>query len=195
MNFGVAVAILAQNYPMSPAFVNLFNRTVRTVAADIRNALTWRLQELSIGFHNRSSSSLLQAKIVRDVENVELTLQQAVGPGMSAIFVLLGAVVTTAVRVPAFVLVFAVMVPIRVILVRMLQRSSSQRNERYRRRVEHLFGAGRGNGGPHACHPRPRHGTACSYAGRRKQVQLLKKRSAFINITVEGTLTLRQRLD
>jgi ATP-binding cassette subfamily B protein len=72
------------------------------------------------------------------VENVELMLQQSVGPGMSAVTVLTGALVTTAVRVPAFVLVFAVTVPIGVVLVRMLQRNSTTRNEQFRKEVENL---------------------------------------------------------
>ncbi|MGC0239589.1 ABC transporter ATP-binding protein [Arthrobacter sp. SD76] len=138
VNFGIAVALLAQNYPTSLAFVRLFSTTVRSVAAEIRNALTWRLQELSIGFHSRSSSSVIQTKIVRDVENVELMLQQSVGPGMSAIFVLLGAVITTALTVPAFVLVFAVTVPVGALLVRLLQKSAHDRNEHFRRQVESL---------------------------------------------------------
>ncbi|WP_035749004.1 ABC transporter ATP-binding protein [Arthrobacter sp. 35W] len=138
INFAVAAAILAQNYPMSLAFVHRFSTIVRSAAAELRNMLTQRLQELSIGFHHRSSSSVIQTKVVRDVENVELMLQQCVGPGMSAITVLIGALATTAVRVPSFVLVFAVTVPIGVVLVRMLQRSSADRNEQFRKQVENL---------------------------------------------------------
>ncbi|TDT74651.1 ATP-binding cassette subfamily B protein [Arthrobacter sp. AG258] len=138
MNLATGAVLLALNYPTSLAFVHRFSATVRSVAAEIRNVLTKRLQELSIGFHNRSSSSVIQTKLVRDVENVELMLQQCVGPGMSAIIVLIGALVTTAVRVPSFVLVFAVTVPIGVVLVRTLRKSSAERNEQFRRQVEKL---------------------------------------------------------
>ena len=49
---------------------------VRQIGADLRNALTARLQSLSIGFHTRVSASIVQTKVVRDVENIELMLQQ-----------------------------------------------------------------------------------------------------------------------
>ena len=64
---------------------------VRDTGADLRNALAARLQSLSIGYHTRVSSSLVQSKVVRDVENVELMLQQVTHPLLSSIMVLIGA--------------------------------------------------------------------------------------------------------
>ena len=121
LNFGLALTVLAQNYPTSIGFINHFSAVVRRLAVELRNALTYRLQELSIEFHNRASSSVIQTKVVRDVENIELLLQQSVGPGLLAINVLIGALVTTAIRVPAFVPVFVITVPVSVLLVRMLR--------------------------------------------------------------------------
>ena len=68
----LALAALLQNYPNHLAYTKLFMSVVRQVGADLRNALTERLQALSIGFHTRISSSVVQTKVVRDVENIEL---------------------------------------------------------------------------------------------------------------------------
>ena len=66
----------AQNYPNHILYTRNFMRVVRDTGAGLRNALAARLQTLSIGYHTRASSSVMQTKVVRDVENVELMLQQ-----------------------------------------------------------------------------------------------------------------------
>lgn len=134
----IALAILVQNFPTNIVFVTLYMGSVRQLAVDIRNRLTHQLQELTIGYHARATSSIIQTKIIRDVENIELMLQQSAQTGFSAFFVLIGAIVVTALRVPAFVPVFFVAVPVAALLVRGLRRQSNARNEQFRHTVEHL---------------------------------------------------------
>ncbi len=133
-----AVLLIAANYPANIAWVTLFFSTVRDLAVSLRNALAHRLQELSIGYHSRSSSSVIQTKVVRDVENVELMLQQGVGPMLSALGIVTGATVVLAVQVPASLIAFAVLVPASAGLIRWIRVRSDRRNERFRRDIEHL---------------------------------------------------------
>ena len=137
---GLALAALLQNYPNHLAYTKLFMAVVRQVGADLRNALTERLQALSIGFHTRISSSVVQTKVVRDVENIELMLQQITHPLLSASVVVTGAIVMTAVEVPQFLPVYALTVPLAVGLRFMLAKRSRAYNESFRRQVE-LFSA------------------------------------------------------
>jgi ATP-binding cassette subfamily B protein len=109
---------------------------VRDLGVSLRNRLAHRLQELSIGFHNRSSSSVMQTKVVRDVENVELMLQQGANPLLSAFGVIVGAIVVIAIQVPGFLLVFLLVAPLAVALVRGVRSRAETRNERFRRDVE-----------------------------------------------------------
>lgn len=132
----IAIGALLLNYPAHLLFVRLFSGAIRRIAADLRNRLTARLQYLSIGFHSRASASVIQSKVVRDVENIELMYQQAVPPALSTVFILIGAITVTAVQVPAFVLVYALTVPVAVILVSLVRRRMTQRNEEFRREVE-----------------------------------------------------------
>lgn len=136
----LALAALLQNYPNHLAYTKLFMSVVRQVGADLRNALTERLQALSIGFHTRISSSVVQTKVVRDVENIELMLQQITHPLLSASVVVTGAIVMTAVEVPQFLPVYALTVPLAVGLRFMLAKRSRAYNESFRRQVE-LFSA------------------------------------------------------
>ncbi|HEY1531062.1 MAG TPA: ABC transporter ATP-binding protein [Galbitalea sp.] len=138
INAGVAAVILLMNYPLNVVYVHLFSNAVRHVAADLRNGMSSRLQLLTIGFHSRTSAAVIQSKVVRDAENVELAMNQSYGVGLSAVCVLLGALISTAIRVPAFVLVFLVIVPIAAALLILLRRRSSKLNESLRREFEHF---------------------------------------------------------
>ncbi|TXK20021.1 ABC transporter ATP-binding protein [Homoserinibacter sp. GY 40078] len=131
-----AVALIALNLPMHVTFVRLFFGTSRALGARLRNGLAARLQSLSIGFHSRSSSAVIQSKVVRDVENVELMFQQAGPPALSAVFALSGAIVMTAITVPQFLIVYALTVPVAATLTLAMRRRSARRNEDFRREVE-----------------------------------------------------------
>ncbi|NQX28352.1 ABC transporter ATP-binding protein [Microbacteriaceae bacterium VKM Ac-2854] len=133
---GIAVIALAQNYPNHVLYTRFFMSAVRHTGADLRNALAARLQTLSIGFHTRASSSVVQTKVVRDVENVETMLQQVAHPLLSASMVAIGAIVMTAVNVPAFLPVYALAIPLAVLLRAFLGSRSREGNETFRREVE-----------------------------------------------------------
>ncbi|WP_106815100.1 ABC transporter ATP-binding protein [Microbacterium timonense] len=134
--FAIAAALLLQNYPMHLVYTRNFMTVVRDTGAELRNALAARLQSLSIGYHTRVSSSIVQTKVVRDVENVELMLQQVTHPLLSSTMVLIGAVAMTAIAVPEFLPVYALAVPIALGLRWALGRRSRARNEVFRREVE-----------------------------------------------------------
>lgn len=132
----VAIVLLVQNYPNHLLYTRLFMSAVRDTAAQLRNRLTEQLQALSIGYHSRASAAVIQSKVVRDVENVEVMLQQASHPLLSATMVLIGAIVMTAITVPQFLPVYALAIPCAVVLRVLLARRSAERNERFQREME-----------------------------------------------------------
>lgn len=134
--FALATALLLQNYPNHILYTRNFMTVVRDTGADLRNALAARLQSLSIGYHSRVSSSIVQTKVVRDVENVELMLQQVTHPLLSATMVMIGALSMTAVAVPQFLPVYALAVPIAIGIRYGMRNRSRERNEVFRREVE-----------------------------------------------------------
>ena len=130
--------LLLSNYPASMAFVRLSSRTYRHLAAQLRTSTAEVLQGLSIDFHTRTSAAIIQSKLVRDVENVEMMLGTAIPVFFSGIGILIGAIVVTTVQVPVFVLVFAAVVPITVIIISVLGRALRPHNENFRREIESL---------------------------------------------------------
>ncbi len=136
--FALAAVLLLQNYPNHIIYTRNFMTVVRDLGADLRNALTARLQSLSIGYHTRMSSSIVQTKVVRDVENVELMLQQVTHPLLSSTMVMLGALGMTAITVPQFLPVYALTVPIAIGIRYGMRNRSQRRNEVFRREIETL---------------------------------------------------------
>jgi ATP-binding cassette subfamily B protein len=138
LNAAILGLVLLQNIPVHVMWVRLNSRIVRRTGVTLRSELTQRLQQLSIGFHTNAGSARLQNKVVRDVENVELMLQQVSEAGSAAVITLLGALVMTAIRVPQFVPLFLIVVPAAAILVSVIRTRSGLRNEQFRHRVEQL---------------------------------------------------------
>ncbi len=138
INAVLLAIVLLQNIPTHVLWVRLSSRIIRHLGIDLRSGLTAHLQRLSIGFHSRVGGSLLQTKVVRDVENVEQMLQQVGQAGTSAVFVLLGALILTGLRVPQFVPLFILVVPFTAVLIAAVRKRSATRNEAFRHRIERL---------------------------------------------------------
>ena len=130
--------LIAQNLPLHWLYVRALSRSVRTVETNLRMALCRRLQELSISYHRRTSAGVLQAKIVRDVENVVESSRQTVDSGLTALTTLLGALIITGIRTPEFLPVFALAVPAAAGLTYAMRRSMTARNARFRAQVERM---------------------------------------------------------
>ncbi|GAA1310297.1 ABC transporter ATP-binding protein [Saccharothrix xinjiangensis] len=135
---GVIMLILVVNYPLHLLYVRLLHGSVRRAGTALRSALCTRLQELSIGYHDRTSAGVLQAKVVRDVETVEQMAQQTTDTGMSALTVLVGGLTIVGFRAPHFLPVLLLIVPLAALVVLRLRSSLRDHNEVFRQDVEHL---------------------------------------------------------
>lgn len=132
----VMVLVIAQNLPVSVLYIRLLSKSVREVETHLRMSLARRLQELSIGYHRRMSAGVLQAKIVRDVENVVESSRQTLDSSLGAITTLLGALAITAWRTPEFLPVFLLAVPASAFLVVSMRKRMNTRNAAFRKQVE-----------------------------------------------------------
>lgn len=134
----VMAIVVLQNYPLSILYIRTLSRAVRSVETSLRTALTRRLQELSIGYHRRTSAGVLQTKIVRDVENVVEASRTTFDSGMAAITTLAGALLLTGLKVPEFLPIFALTVPLAAWLVMAMRKRMAARNAQFRGEVESM---------------------------------------------------------
>ncbi|MGP3966184.1 ABC transporter ATP-binding protein [Streptomyces sp. 6N223] len=138
VNTAVLLFVLMLNYPTHLLYVRCMHGSVRRTGTALRSALCRRMQELSIGYHSRTSASALQTKVIRDVENIEQSVQQTADNGLNAVITLAGGLLVIAFRVPEALPVFLVVVPAATFLVRRLRGRMRSRNEHFRREVEQL---------------------------------------------------------
>ncbi|ACZ91875.1 ABC transporter ATP-binding protein [Streptosporangium roseum] len=138
INTAVLLVLLLLNYPFHLLYVRCLHGAIRRMGMGLRSALCRRMQQLSIGYHSRVSAAVLQTKVIRDVESVEQTTQQAGDMGLSALTMLAGGLVVIALRVPAAIPVFLVVVPAAAFLVMRMRTRLREDNESFRREVEKL---------------------------------------------------------
>ncbi|HWG24493.1 ABC transporter ATP-binding protein [Actinospica sp.] len=138
LNCGLLFMLLLLNLPGHLAYIRCYSRSIRRISNTLRYALCHRLQELSIGYHTRVSSGVLQTKVVRDVETVEQMLQQASDGALSATSSLLGGLAVISVRTPAFLPVFLLVVPTAGLVVVRLRSRLRRHNETFRQEIEQL---------------------------------------------------------
>ncbi|WP_299531648.1 ABC transporter ATP-binding protein [uncultured Streptomyces sp.] len=138
LNAGTLLFVLLLNYPTHLLYVRCLNGSVRRMGTALREALCRRMQQLSIGYHARTSAGVLQSKVVRDVEAVEQMVQQSADSGLAGIVTLTGGLIVIAVRVPSALPVFLVVVPAAAYLVMRLRSRLRSQNEAFRQEVEQL---------------------------------------------------------
>jgi ATP-binding cassette subfamily B protein len=138
MNSGLLLCLLLLNYPGHVLYVRCYSQAIRRISNTLRIALCRRLQQLSIGYHTRVSSGVVQTKVVRDVETIEQMLQQATDGALGAVSALAGGLTIIAYRTPAFLPVFLLVVPAAALVVVKLRGRLRAQNESFRGEVERL---------------------------------------------------------
>lgn len=127
MNAIVGAVFIAQNIPSAMVFAKYTSRAIRNVETRLRSALVRRLQMLSIAYHDSTSTGALQTKVLRDVESVEQLSRQLTDAAVVSIVSILVAIGVTAWRMPTFLPVFVLLVPI----VAALRHTMTERVKRY----------------------------------------------------------------
>ncbi|GAB4514592.1 MAG: ABC transporter ATP-binding protein [Anaerolineae bacterium] len=133
---GLMVLIYGQNLPMHYLFALRLSVAVRNMETKLRAVMSRRLQYLSMNFYHRSSTGALHTKLLRDVEVLQDMTMQLSQTAPAAVFTLIFALVVTAIRVPAFLIFFALTVPLAAWLTKTMQRGLQQQNRDFRKKVE-----------------------------------------------------------
>lgn len=129
INAWVGTGFIIMNVPTAVLYTDYLSRAVRNVENRLRASLVRRLQMLSIAFHTSVSAGTLQTKVLRDVESVEQMSRQLVDIGQFAGLTILISLVVTAWRMPVFVPVFLLLVPV----VALIRYTMTERLKRYNR--------------------------------------------------------------
>lgn len=136
----LGAVVVLQNIPTHIIYARVFSSVSRSVERNLRTALCARLQHLSMHYHTSNKMGVLQTKVLRDVENVEMMTRMLVDslPGIAATMAV--ALTVTAMRAPLFMLFYLALVPVAVLLFRLIRSRMAERNRDFRLSVEEMSG-------------------------------------------------------
>lgn len=136
LNGAVLAVSIVQNIPTHYWHIMAMSAATRQMEANLRYSLTQQLQQLSIGFYKQRSTGVLQSKLLRDVEEIQILTTYIFQLVPAALLTILVSVVVTAMRAPWFLLFFLITIPIAIILVQLLKAPITERNHNFRRKIE-----------------------------------------------------------
>ncbi len=134
--FAFASVMVAQNIPSHCYFIHLLSSTVRRMEKGLRNDLAIRIQQLSISFHDRTESGRLQAKVLRDVEQIQNFCMFFGEVGLGSLCSLLFAIIVVSVRDPRLLPIFVFLVPVAATIRTLFRNGIQTRNRVFRSEVE-----------------------------------------------------------
>jgi ATP-binding cassette subfamily B protein len=132
----IMAVLIAQNIPSHMLFIRFYSRSVRNMEARLRSALVRKMQQLSIAFHDDFRSGTLHAKVLRDVESMEMLARQFMQAVFPAFLSICFAFVVTVKKEPAVALFYLFTVPVSALLIRTFRGKVRSHNAEYRGEVE-----------------------------------------------------------
>lgn len=136
INLAIALVFILQNVLTTWMYALHFGRVNRSIERKLRGSLVVKLQQLSIRFHNETQSGRLLSKVMRDVENVEVLLDQTYRSLPLIVLDITIAVVVTAMHSPTVLLFFALTVPAAVIAMYLFRKPIRESNHDFRYQME-----------------------------------------------------------
>jgi ATP-binding cassette subfamily B protein len=138
----ISVVILAgaflANIPFHTWYIRRISKLARELERRLRRALVIRLQQLSIPYHDDSESGRLQAKVLRDVEQVHMIVHQLGDQGLTIALSLIFVTGLTLSRNPMILLVYLVMTPVVIGLRFLFNKRITKENREFRKKIESM---------------------------------------------------------
>ncbi|UOQ48460.1 ABC transporter ATP-binding protein/permease [Gracilibacillus caseinilyticus] len=140
INIIVLTVVIIQNLPSQILHISFMSKAIRHVEASLRSTLIRKLQHLSISYHGELRSGKLQAKVLRDVEMIEIMSKQTMLGVLPALMNVIVAIAVTANRSWSVTSFFLVAIPISIVIVYFFRGKLNRRNREFREQVEEMSG-------------------------------------------------------
>ncbi|UOQ85033.1 ABC transporter ATP-binding protein [Gracilibacillus salinarum] len=140
INIIVLTVVIIQNLPSQILHISFMSKAIRHVEASLRSTLIRKLQHLSISYHGELRSGKLQAKVLRDVEMIEIMSKQTMLGVLPALMNVIVAIAVTANRSWSVTSFFLIAIPISIVIVYFFRGKLNRRNREFREQVEEMSG-------------------------------------------------------
>ncbi|MFA9558671.1 ABC transporter ATP-binding protein [Evansella sp. AB-rgal1] len=132
--------VIIQNIPTHVLHISFMSKAIRHVEAGLRSTLIRKLQHLSISYHSELRSGKLQAKVLRDVEMIEIMSKQMIVGVLPAVLNVLVAIIITLNRSFTVASFFILSIPISIVIVYFFRGIIRRRNREFRKEIEEMSG-------------------------------------------------------
>lgn len=136
INMGLMLLSFLSNLPFDTLYVRLSSKAIRSVEANLRSSLIRKLHMLSFGFFKHIQTGRLQSKVLRDVEAITDLSRQLIGNLLYIVYHFVVAIVVTLTRNPKVMLMFLLLVPANLIIVRLFRAKLTESNKKFRVEIE-----------------------------------------------------------
>ena len=136
INMGIMLVGFLSNLPSDAIYTRFTSKAIRSVEANLRSSLIRKLHMLSIGFFKHTQTGRLQSKILRDVEAISDLSKQLIGGLLQTVFTFTATIIITLSKNPLVMLVFLLLVPVDLILVRIFRKKLVEHNRKFRVEME-----------------------------------------------------------
>ena len=135
----VVFAVLAlQNIGTHTIFIYFLAKSIRSIEANIRMTIIRRLQQLSVAFHDKTATGVIQSKILRDVESIRNVIMIGMNIYLPAVTSFFIAFIMTLKKAPAVSFLYAVCIPLVLVIMRVFRRKMNSTNSLLRRDMEKM---------------------------------------------------------
>lgn len=136
---GGGLALLqALNIPGHTYYIHLISSHIRDVEKKLRSSLIRHLQYLSIRFHHQTQSGELQAKVLRDVEQVENLVRTMATKTFEIFLVLVFAITVTWIKEPLMLLFYIFAIPLCIGIMKLFKGHLKEGNAAFRQEMENM---------------------------------------------------------
>ena len=136
--FSVTIILTFQNIFSHTYFISQISSATRDLEQTLRNALATRLQTLSIAFHGKTKTGKLHAKILRDVEQIQVFCMLLGDAGVITILSFIFSIIVTGIKEPTLLFFFLLLTPIVVGLQAAFRKKINKQNNEFRKEIEKM---------------------------------------------------------
>lgn len=136
INVTLLLITFLMNLPFDALFVKNSSKAIRSVEANLRSTLIRKLHMLSIGFFKHIQTGRLQSKVLRDVEAITDLSRHLINNVLYTFFNFAVAIVVTLNRNPRVMLLFLLLVPTNLVVMRLLRAKLQENNKKFRLEME-----------------------------------------------------------
>ncbi|QEJ95033.1 ABC transporter ATP-binding protein [Treponema phagedenis] len=138
INLAVFGVLALQNILTHTLFIYFLAKAVRNIEANLRLSIIRRLQQLSVAFHDKTSSGAIQAKVLRDVESIRSVIMVLMNMYLPAFASFILAFSVTMYKAPIISLVYAAAIPIVLLLMKLFRGRMKRTNAVLRHDMEEM---------------------------------------------------------